>query len=130
MEPLTWTGSLSALNPIFLLAWAVLGIAVVAQIVLGFFSMDAEMQGDALAAKRSPVDYAAISVKASFAVIVLLILIYMIGGILMILAGMTTLRAAASQVAQAALQMKAGKRALDAAGFQPKTSSWVPVPGK
>ncbi|NNE79126.1 MAG: ABC transporter permease [Silicimonas sp.] len=83
MEPLTWTGSLSALNPIFLLAWAVLGIAVVAQIVLGFFSMDAEMQGDALAAKRSPVDYAAISVKASFAVIVLLILIYMIGGILM-----------------------------------------------
>ena len=37
MEPLTWTGSLSFLNPIFLGLWAVLAVAVMAQIVTSFF---------------------------------------------------------------------------------------------
>jgi multimeric flavodoxin WrbA len=46
------------------------------------------------------------------------------------LVGMTAMRAAASQVAQAALQMKAGKRALDEAGIEVKSTGWALVPGQ
>lgn len=42
--------------------------------------------------------------------------------------GMTVMQSAASQVAQAALQMKAGKIALDQAGIRLKTSGWSPAP--
>jgi len=45
------------------------------------------------------------------------------------LVGMTGMRAAASQVAQAALQMKAGKLALEEAGIQIKSPGWALVPG-
>jgi multimeric flavodoxin WrbA len=44
--------------------------------------------------------------------------------------GMTAMKAAASQVAQAALQMKAGKLALEEAGIQTKSSGWALVPGQ
>jgi multimeric flavodoxin WrbA len=43
------------------------------------------------------------------------------------LVGMTLLRAAAIQVAQAALQMKAGKLALEEAGIKVQSKSWAPV---
>jgi multimeric flavodoxin WrbA len=42
--------------------------------------------------------------------------------------GMTVMRSAASQVAQAALQMKAGQIALDQSGIQLKSSGWAPAP--
>jgi hypothetical protein len=42
--------------------------------------------------------------------------------------GMTVMRSAATQVAQAAIQMKAGKIALDKAGIQLRTSGWAPAP--
>jgi len=42
--------------------------------------------------------------------------------------GMTVMQSAASQVAQAALQMKAGKKAFDKAGIQIKSSGWAPAP--
>jgi multimeric flavodoxin WrbA len=44
--------------------------------------------------------------------------------------GMTLLQAAAIQVAQTALQMKAGKLALEEAGLQVKSKSWAPVSGQ
>jgi len=43
--------------------------------------------------------------------------------------GMTAVKGVGSQVAQAALQMKAGKLALDEAGLQLKAKAWFPVPG-
>ena len=46
------------------------------------------------------------------------------------LAGMTAMHAAASQVAQAALQMKAGKLALEETGIQIKSTGWALVPGQ
>ncbi|MBU2548138.1 MAG: flavodoxin family protein [Proteobacteria bacterium] len=46
------------------------------------------------------------------------------------LAGMTSMRSAASQVAQAALQMKAGRLGLDAAGIRLRSTGWVVVPGQ
>ena len=73
MEPLTWTGSLSFLNPIFLGLWAVLGVAVIAQVVTSLFAGGTEMQGNTLAATRSPADYASLAVKGSFGLIVLVI---------------------------------------------------------
>jgi len=81
MEPLTWTGSLSFLNPIFMLAWIVFGLAVIAQILLSFVSPDPEMQGGALAAKRTPMEYAGMVVKAAFGIIIALVLVYLIGGV-------------------------------------------------
>jgi multimeric flavodoxin WrbA len=44
--------------------------------------------------------------------------------------GMTAMRSAATQVAQAAIQMKAGRIALDKAGIRLKTSGWAPAPGQ
>jgi len=45
------------------------------------------------------------------------------------LAGMIAMQAAAGQVAQAALQMKAGARALEEAGLRIKSRGWALVPG-
>jgi len=46
------------------------------------------------------------------------------------LVGITAMRAAAGQVAQAALQMKAGKLALEEAGIQINSPGWALVPGQ
>ncbi|SMX22631.1 ABC transporter permease [Boseongicola aestuarii] len=82
MEPLSWTGSLSVLNPIYLALWAAFGIAVIAQIVLSFVSPSAEMQGSALAAKKTPGEMAGTASRYLFLGIIALTLIYLIGGIL------------------------------------------------
>ena len=82
MEPLTWTGSFAVLNPIYLLLWAAFGVAVIAQILLSFVSASAELQGNALAAKRSPSDWASLAMRYLFLGIVLISLIYLVGGIL------------------------------------------------
>ncbi|MEQ9042099.1 MAG: ABC transporter permease [Silicimonas sp.] len=83
MEPLTWTGNLSFLNPIFLGLCAVFAVAVVLQIVTSFFAIDAAVNGDVLAARRGPADYAGMAVKWSFGLILLVVLGYLFGGILM-----------------------------------------------
>ena len=83
MEPLTWTGSFSFLNPIFLAALAVFAVSVIAQIVLSFVSPSVEMQGGVLAAKRSPGELAELGTKYSFFALIALVLIYLAGGILM-----------------------------------------------
>ncbi|MDA8585424.1 ABC transporter permease, partial [Rhodobacteraceae bacterium] len=83
MDPLTWTGSLAFLNPIFLFAWVALGIAVVVQIITTFMATEADMRGQVSVAIQGPVEYATLGVKMIFAFIVLLFLAYVIGGILM-----------------------------------------------
>ncbi|WP_413720716.1 ABC transporter permease [Silicimonas sp. MF1-12-2] len=83
MEQLTWTGSLSFLNPIFVGLWALFAVSVLAQIVLSFFSGAHEYQGGALAGKRTPFDYATTATKFTFGLILLVTLGYLAGGILM-----------------------------------------------
>jgi peptide/nickel transport system permease protein len=83
MEPLTWTGSLSFLNPIFLGLWAVFAVAVVAQIVTSFFAAGPVTDGEVLVAQRSPADFAGMAVRWSFGLIVLVALAYLVGGLLM-----------------------------------------------
>ena len=83
MEPLTWTGSLSVLDPIFIYAWIALAIAIVVQIIASFMATEANLQGEVSIASRGPHEYAALGVKLIFGLIVLLILAYIIGGILM-----------------------------------------------
>ena len=51
MDPLTWTGSLSFLNPIFLTAAVLLIVAVIAQIVLSFFAEEAGITANAAISK-------------------------------------------------------------------------------
>ncbi len=83
MEPLTWTGALSVLNPVFLAVVALLAVAVVAQIVTSFFGTEVDVVGDQLVVKKTPNMLAGQAVKWSFAGVVLLTLVYLVGGILM-----------------------------------------------
>lgn len=80
MEPLTWTGSLSFLNPIFLGLWVIFFAAVAVQIVASLFASD--NRADVLAASRTPAAKAGRVVKSSFLLIVLTTLAYLVGGIL------------------------------------------------
>ena len=82
MEPLTWTGSLSILNPVYLALWALLGVAVLAQIVTSFFGTEVEVQGDQLVVRKTPNAMAGAAVWYSFLGVLGLTLIYLIGGIL------------------------------------------------
>ncbi len=84
MDPLTWTGSVGPLlDPVFLTAAAVLGIAVVAQILLSLVPSPHGRTGPmTLAATRSPADYAGLAVKWSFGFLVVTALAYIVAGIL------------------------------------------------
>ncbi len=83
MEPLTWTGSLSVLDPVFLLAWIAFGIAVVAQIVATFLAAEDIVEHEVSASTRKVAEYAVLGVKIIAGLILLLILVYVVGGILM-----------------------------------------------
>ncbi|MDE0698085.1 MAG: ABC transporter permease [Boseongicola sp.] len=83
MEPLTWTGGLSVLDPVFLLAWVALGIAVVAQIVATFLAAEDIVEHEVSASTRKMAEYAVLGVKIIAGLILLLILVYVVGGILM-----------------------------------------------
>lgn len=83
MEPLTWTGSLSVLDPIFLLAWIAFGIAVVVQIVATFLAAEDIVEHEVSASTRKLAEYAVLGVKIIAGLILLLILVYVVGGILM-----------------------------------------------
>ncbi len=85
MEPLTWTGSAGAiLNPLFILASAVLIVAVVAQIVLSFVPGAVQRSGNlTMTAARGPGDWAAIISRWALSGFVGVILLYIIVGIVM-----------------------------------------------
>ncbi len=83
MEPLTWTGSLSVLDPIFLLAWIAFGIAVVVQIVATFLAAEDIVEHEVSASTRKLAEYAVLGVKIIAGLILLLILAYVVGGMLM-----------------------------------------------
>lgn len=83
MEPLTWTGSLSVLDPVFLLAWFAFGIAVVVQIVATFLAAEDIVEHEVSASTRKLAEYAVLGVKIIAGLILLLILAYVVGGILM-----------------------------------------------
>ncbi len=83
MESLTWTGSLSVLDPIFLLAWIAFGIAVVAQIAATFFAAEDLVEHEVSAPTRKLAEYAVLGVKIIAGLILLLMLVYVVGGVLM-----------------------------------------------
>ena len=83
MEPLTWTGSLSVLDPVFLLAWVALGIAVVVQIVATFLAAEDIVEHEVSAFTRKMAECSVLGVKIVAGLILLLILVYAIAGILM-----------------------------------------------
>ncbi len=80
MEPLTWTGVLSVLDPMFLLAWIALGIAVVAQVAAA--SLAAGGGHGAGASVRKLAERAALGARAVAGLVLALALAYVIGGIL------------------------------------------------
>ncbi|MEM7719748.1 MAG: ABC transporter permease, partial [Pseudomonadota bacterium] len=82
MEPLTWTGSLSFLNPIFLGLWALLAMSVIAQIVTSFLGTEVDVVGDQLVVKKTPSAMAGMAVKYSFFGALAVTLAYIVGGIL------------------------------------------------
>ena len=83
MEQLTWTGSLSFLNPIFLGLWALLAVAIVVQIVTSFFGTEVDVVGDHLVVKKTPNALAGMAVWWTFLAALAVTFAYLIGGILM-----------------------------------------------
>lgn len=86
MEPLTWTGSLSALNLLFTLTIAIFAAFVVVHIVASMFVSEepAKVQADGtLKASGNLLDKIGTGVKASFASLLALIIIFMVLGIFM-----------------------------------------------
>ena len=87
MEALTWTGSAGTyLNPILAAAIAALGVALVAQIILGIFggaTASISAQGNTLVARRSPFDLAVLAVRSIGLLILALFVLYLVIGIVM-----------------------------------------------
>ncbi len=87
MEALTWTGSAGTyLNPILAAAVAALGVALVAQIILGIFggaTASVSAQGNTLVARRSPFDLAVLAVRSIGLLILALFVLYLVIGIVM-----------------------------------------------
>ncbi|MDG1472549.1 MAG: ABC transporter permease [Ascidiaceihabitans sp.] len=86
MEPLTWTGSLSALNLFFTLAVCLFAILVVVQIVTSLFVTDEpiRVQSDGTASSSAGVSgLIGTGVKFSFMLVIGIILIYLVAGIVM-----------------------------------------------
>lgn len=85
METLTWTGNAGAyLNPILAAATVALAVALLAQIVLGIFggaAASVSPQGNTLVARRSPFEFAALTVRALGLLILALFVLYLVIGI-------------------------------------------------
>ncbi|MGB8624296.1 MAG: ABC transporter permease [Paracoccaceae bacterium] len=82
MEPLTWTGALSPLNPVLMIVAALFALAVVVQIVLAV-TMPAPARAGYGVAVRGPLSMAGNAVKYGFLALLALILIYLVGGIVL-----------------------------------------------
>ena len=82
MEALTWTGSLGGiLNPIFMVLVAVLAIAIVAQIVLGFFAEPMTLQSNpdgTLVQRGGALGASEKAVKFSFLATLLVVIAYIV----------------------------------------------------
>lgn len=86
MEPLTWTGSLSALNLFFTLAICIFALMVVVQIVVSLLVTDepVQVQSDGTASSSAGISgLVGTGVKFSFMLVIGIVLIYLIAGILM-----------------------------------------------
>jgi peptide/nickel transport system permease protein len=81
MEPLTWTGLLSVLNPLFLAAIVVWVLAVLARVVLSAFSIGGN--GGAATATRGPGDYADLAARFALLTVIAALLAYIVGGLLL-----------------------------------------------
>ncbi len=87
MDPLTWTGALSFLNPVFLTAGALLVIAFLVQFLLGLFGMKSGeliIQHDGTALRtRTPMDYIGYVTMGALLVALACILAYALVGMLL-----------------------------------------------
>ncbi|QDC09653.1 ABC transporter permease [Oceanicola sp. D3] len=87
MDPLTWTGSLSFLNPVFLTAGALLVIAFLLQFLLGLFGMksgELVIQSDGTALRtRTPMDYIGFVTMGALLVALACVVGYLLVGMLL-----------------------------------------------
>ena len=86
MEPLTWTGVMSPLNFIFMLAIGVLALAVVVQIVASFFAPSGvrSIHSDGtLATDTGAAGFISMIVSGAFFAVIGVVVIYLLAGIVM-----------------------------------------------
>ena len=86
MEPLTWTGGLSALNLFLTLAVSVFAIMIVVQILVSFFVTDepVRVQSDGTLQSSAGIGgLVSTGVKGSFAFVLTILLVYLILGVFM-----------------------------------------------
>jgi peptide/nickel transport system permease protein len=86
MEPLTWTGSLSGLNFVFYIVLAVLALAIIAQILISLVPTSGARAVNAdgtLANDQGASGFVNLIISWLFSAVIVLILVYLIGGIIM-----------------------------------------------
>lgn len=86
MEQLTWTGALGFLNPILLTAVAIMLGAIVLQIVMSFFVAAGNVRTNpdgTLSVERGPLELVGMVGRYAFLAIVLIALVFLVGGVLM-----------------------------------------------
>ncbi|MGB3313884.1 MAG: ABC transporter permease, partial [Albidovulum sp.] len=86
MDPLTWTGALSVLNPVTIGIAGVFALAVAAQIVLSFFAPEPTIVANpdgTVAARGGAYGSIETAVRWLFLALLVLVALYLIGGVLM-----------------------------------------------
>lgn len=86
MDPLTWTGALSVLNPFTIGIAGVFAVAIVAQIVLSFFAPEPTIVANpdgTVVARGGAYGTTEKAVRWLFLALVALVAVYLIGGVLM-----------------------------------------------
>ena len=86
MEPLTWTGSLSGLNSIFLLVVAALFVAIIVQILASFVSVAGSREINADGTLAADAGFSGLIAKAVYWLffgLIALVLIYLVLGVVM-----------------------------------------------
>jgi peptide/nickel transport system permease protein len=83
MDPLTWTGSLSFLNPILALAAAALLVTVLVRIVMAFIPAMQPVGGAQMERPKAPSEIARAASTICLLALLAVLLLYVVGGILM-----------------------------------------------
>lgn len=84
MDQLTWTGALGPyINPVFLISWSILGLAIVASTLIGLLPKGAQAHGGSTVADIGASAYANMVMRYSVFAILACVVAYLVAGFIM-----------------------------------------------